>query len=59
MRELLLCLALAALVGGCVHSVKGDKMTIKIKRVPTCKVTVDMDGKLVFEGTGSKPCPKG
>jgi hypothetical protein len=33
-------------------------MTIKIERKPTCKVTVDMDGALVFEGTGSKPCPK-
>lgn len=59
MRKLLLSLAFSLVLGGCVHSVEGDRMTIKIKRVPTCKVTVDMDGKLVFEGTGSKPCPKG
>lgn len=50
---------MAALLSGCVHNVKGGLMTIKIKRVPTCKVTVDMDGKLVFEGTGTKPCPRG
>ena len=49
---------MVALLSGCVHNVKGDLMTIKIKRVPTCKVTVDIDGKLVFEGTGTKPCPK-
>ena len=58
MKSLLGWLTLVALLSGCVHNVKGDLMTIKIKRVPTCKVTVDIDGKLVFEGTGTKPCPK-
>jgi hypothetical protein len=57
-KSLLVLLTLGALLSSCVHNVKGDLMTIKIKRVPTCKVTVDMDGKLVFEGTGTKPCPK-
>jgi hypothetical protein len=33
-------------------------MRIDIKRDPVCKVDVKMDGKLVFEGTASKPCPK-
>lgn len=58
MKSLLILLTLGALLSSCVHNVKGDLMAIKIKRVPTCKVTVDIDGKLVFEGTGTKPCPK-
>lgn len=43
---------------GCTHTVKGNLMLIKIDRTPTCKVTVQMDSKLVFEGTAKKPCPK-
>jgi hypothetical protein len=57
-KSLLALLTLGALLSGCVHSVKGNLMTIKIERKPTCKVTVDMDGALVFEGIGTKPCPK-
>ena len=46
------------LAGGCVHSVKGAHMKIKITRTPACHVDVTMDSKLVFTGKAAKPCPK-
>ena len=55
------CAILVAIVmalGGCVHTVKGSKMEIKIKRTPKCQVDVKVDGKVVFEGRAVKPCAK-
>ena len=57
MKKALLALSAFILIG-CTHTVKGSLMHIKIDRKPTCKVTVKMDSKLVFEGTATKPCPK-
>jgi hypothetical protein len=56
-RSLLAALLTLPLIG-CVHSVKGSKMAIDIKRTPKCKVAVKMDSKLVFEGVAAKPCAK-
>ncbi len=59
MRAILLALPLLMfLIGGCVHSVKGAKMLITIKRAPTCQVVVTMDGSKVFVGKAAKPCPR-
>ena len=56
MKKLILIGAIALM--GCTHTVKGSKMKISIERAPSCKVTVDLDGKRVFIGTASKPCEK-
>ena len=56
MKKLILIGAIALM--GCTHTVKGSKMKISIERAPSCKVTVDLDGKRLFIGTASKPCEK-
>ena len=58
MKKAVLIIGCVMMLIGCVRHVKGDKMDISIKRTPTCKLTLKMDGALILEATAKKPCMK-
>lgn len=58
MKKALLVAMALVFIGGCTRYVKGKSLDLTIKRAPACKVTVKVDGALILEATGKKPCPK-
>jgi hypothetical protein len=58
MKRAMILIGCVAMLVGCTRYVKGTKLDISIKRTPTCKVSVKVDGALILEAVAKKPCEK-